>query len=369
VAAASGRRTGLHTSPHLFHLAERLRLDGVPAPEAWIAGAVARYRAAFDALQPSFFEATTALSFLYFAEQQVDLAVVETGLGGRLDATNVLRPRLAIITHIGLEHTALLGETRGEIAREKAGIIKPGVPVLDGAGSAEASDVIHSTALERGAPYHAVREEVAVHQAVSSLDGLTLTMRTPLRTYDALHVGLPGIHQRTNAVLAVHAAELLFEDLAQNADPVYEGLRDVRRLAGLRGRLEVLRRTPLVVADVAHTPDSLAAALAFVEAQWPAGRRYVLFGLMRDKDAAAMARLLAGTEAQVFVVGGSSPRALPSDDLATMLRAQGVSVAGCGSAAEGWTWFQQEATDTAALLITGSHQVVAAFPLFDANSG
>ncbi len=359
IATASGRRVGLHTSPYFSSVAEVMRLDGVPAPEAWVADAVARFRAAADAVHPSVFELTTALSLRYFAEEDVDLAVVETGLGGRLDATNILRPRLSIITNIGFDHMDLLGRTLPEIAHEKAGIIKPSVPVLTAVAQPEVVAVIQAAAAAQAAPLHRVQDEAEVLAVASSLDGLTLRVRTPLRRYDALAVGLPGLHQQTNACLALRAAEILLEDLPSHA--VYTGLREVRRLAGLHGRLEVLRRAPLVVADVAHNAEGLAAVLAFVQAQRETrqGRLCVLFGVMRDKDVAAMARLLAAAGATVFPVRLTGPRPLPPADLAEVLRAHGVALVEGGSVAEGRAWFERQATDADVLLITGSHQVAA----------
>ena len=360
IATASGRRVGLHTSPHLFHLSERLRLDGVPAPEAWIADAVARFRTVMEEVQPSFFEALTALSFLYFAEENVDLAVVEVGLGGRLDATNILLPRLSLITNIALEHTDILGETLEAIAREKAGIIKPAVPVLTAAEQPEVTAVIRAVAAGQKAPHHQLQDEVQVLDAASALGGLTLRVRTPLRSFEALEVGLPGRHQQANALLALRAAELLFDDLG--AGPIYTGLREVRRLAGLRGRLEVLQDQPLVVADVAHNLPSLKAALAFVRAHRPQDRLYVLLGLMRDKDVAGMARALAEAQATVYPLQPDSERAVPTDVLAAHLRAQGAEVVEGAGLAEGRAWFRRVATAGTVFLITGSHQVVAHAP-------
>lgn len=358
VATAAGRRTGLHTSPHLVYLGERLRIDGVPAPESWIAGAVGRFRDSFEAVRPSFFEATTALSLLYFAEAQVDLAVVEVGLGGGMDATNIIEPRLAIITSIGLEHTDLLGDTLEAIARAKAGIIKPGVPVLTAVAQPEAREVIEQEAERQRAPFEHVREAVQIHEVQSRLEGLILSVQTPLRRYENLEVGLPGGHQTANALLALRAAERVVETVVRDAAPVYHGLRDVRRLAGLRGRLETVQAAPLVVADVAHNADGLAAALAFVHAQRPEARLFVLLGLMRDKDLDAIARLLADAGASVFPVHLSSPRAVEPEMLAGRLRASGLAVEKGGSVEEGRAWFYRRAASDDVLLITGSHQVV-----------
>ena len=362
VATATGRRTGLHTSPHLFRLTERLRIGGAPAPDAWLA-AVKRFRPVMDRLAPSFFEAVTALSFLYFAEAGVDLAVVEVGLGGRLDATNVLRPRLCLITHIGHDHGALLGETLPEIAGEKAGIVKPGVPVLAGTDRPEARAVIRATAEERGAPFHDVTEEVRLWDVRPAPDHTAFDVRTPAGTYEDLRVGLPGAHQARNAALALRAAEVLFGVRPDAAEAVRTGLRDVRRLAGLRGRLEVLHTEPMIVADVAHNADGLAAALAFLRAVRPAGGRpYVLFGVMRDKDLDRMAPLLAAAGATVFPARLDAERARPVAELAAGLRAHGVALAEPGSVAEGLTRFRARARPEDALLVTGSHLTVAALP-------
>lgn len=364
IATASGRRVGLHTSPHLFHVTERMRLNGVPAPDAWLGDAVGRYRAVFDAIQPSFFEATTALSLLYFAEESADLAVVEVGLGGRLDATNVITPRLAIITTIGLEHTDLLGDTLAAIAREKAGIIKPGVPVLTAVTQPDALAAIRAVAEAQAAPLHQMHHEVEVYTTATSLAGLTLKARTPIRTYDNVQVGIPGLHQQMNASLALRAAELLFVDVQRDPTAIYTGLRGVRTLAGLRGRLEVLQPRPLIVADVGHNPDGLATALAFIQQHRPTqqGRVYVIFGAMRDKDVVAMAQLLAEADATVLPVSAGGDRALPAADLADVLRRQGIALIEKASIAASWAWFMENTTEDDTLLITGSHQVVAQIP-------
>jgi len=356
IATANGQRTGLHTSPHLTHVTERMRIDGTPAPAEWLADAVTRYRDAFDRIGPSFFEATVALSFHYFAEQQVDQAMVEVGLGGRLDATNVLQPALAVITSIDLEHTALLGDTRAAIAREKAGIIKPGVPVLTAVGQPEALGAIRGVAREREAPLHVLDAEVDVRRAEAHLDHSTLGITTPVRAYDDLRVGIGGDHQQRNALLAVRAAELL----GLGTDAIRTGLRDVRRLAGLRGRLEVLQRDPLVVADVAHNPSSLAATLDALQpvTNEHGGRLHVLLGLMRDKDVAAIAGLLNEAGATVTPVALPSERALPAEALQEALAEQDVRVTDASTIDAGVAAFRQDAAAGDVLLITGSHQMV-----------
>ena len=200
VAQAAGLRVGLHTSPHLVSLRERMRVDGEPASEAWLDAAVARLADALDEGGPSFFEATVALSLAYFAERGVDLAVVEVGLGGRLDATNVVEPVVSVVTHVGLDHTELLGETVELIAVEKAGIARPGVPFLH-AVEGPAADALEVEAARRGAPVEAVRPSCEVEPIGAG----RVRLATPVRDYGEATVGLPGAHQAWNAALAVRA--------------------------------------------------------------------------------------------------------------------------------------------------------------------
>ncbi|NBB99874.1 MAG: dihydrofolate synthase [Bacteroidetes bacterium] len=356
MATAAGQTVGLHTSPHLLHVAERMRVDGAPAPEAWLADAVTRYRSLIERIGPSFFEATVALSLRYFVEAAVDLAVVEVGLGGRLDATNVLTPVVALITHIGLDHTDLLGDTLEAIAREKGGIIKPGVPCLTAATQPAVQVELQGLADAEGASLEVVQQTTQLHGAAATGPHARGTLRTPVRTYEGLALELPGAHQWTNARLAVRAVETL--GLATDA-AVRQGLGAVRKLAGLRGRLETLHTEPLVVADVAHNPEGLQVALRHLRTIAPDAQLQVLLGLMRDKDLPAIARLCAAHAAGVTPVEGLSDRAVPAADVAAALRAAGVSVHAPTTVAEGLPAFLTTADPSDALLATGSHQVVA----------
>ena len=365
VGTTAGRRTGLHTSPHLVALPERMRVDGTPAPEDWLAEAVARYRDDLERIGPSFFEATVAFSFLYFAEQDVEAAVVEVGLGGRLDATNVLAPTACALTAVSLEHTDLLGDTLEAVAREKAGILKPGTPAVVGAVPTEALAAIRAAADEVHAPLHVTAEETTLHDLRADEDGLLLDLETPLRRYRKLRLPLYGRHQAQNAATALRLCELFWEDVRKSAQPLHEGFRDVRRLAGLRGRFEVLAQQPLVVADVGHHPDSLAATLRALQEHFPrqTGRLVVAFGLMRDKDADACAVLLAEVSPPSRVEGWpvalESKRALPPEALADVLRAHGVSVGPTAGAETHRQRFLADASPEDTLLLFGSHQVVA----------
>jgi dihydrofolate synthase/folylpolyglutamate synthase len=355
IATAAGLRTGLHTSPQLRHLTDLMRIGGEPVSTDWLDDAVDRYRKAFDEIAPSFFEATVALSFRYFADEGVDLAVVEVGLGGRLDGTNVLSPAVSVITSIDLEHTNLLGDTLDTIAREKAGIIKPETPVVTGAA-------------ENDAPLHVLDEEVSIAVRRTGIRGSMLDLQTPLRRLSNLQVALPGAHQHRNAALAVRAAELVLPEAAYDA-PLRTGLADVRTLAGLRGRLEVVANDPLVVADVAHNPSSLEATLAAVttglqeesDGTW-SGTLWVALGLLRDKDLAGIAQELSRCDAEtlrVIPLRLDSTRARSAEDIATACREAGLPVDDPADPIEAVSAFRRAAGPGDALLATGSHAVVA----------
>ena len=352
-AQAAGLRVGLHTSPHLLRVEERMRLDGVPAPAAWLGSAAERHADLFARVGPSFFEATTALAFLYFAEAHVDLAVVEVGLGGRLDATNVLAPAVCVVTSVGLDHTDLLGSTLAAIAAEKAGIAKAGVPLLHAVEDAGARAAIEATAQAAGAPVEAVRE--TCHVGVLRDVPLALGLATPQADYGRVSVGLPGAHQAWNVALAVRAAEIVVPGLTPGA--VRAGLAEVAARSGLRGRGE--EAAPGVVLDVAHNDDGWRVALAAARPE-PPGRLFALVGVMADKDAHALARRLAAAGATALPVGLPGDRALGREVLATLLRAAGVPTVDVADAAAALARFEAEREPADRLLVTGSHATVAA---------
>ena len=377
IGTAAGLRTGLHTSPQLTHLTDLMRIDGTPVSTDWLDEAVARYRDAFDEIEPSFFEATVALSFRYFADEGVDLAAVEVGLGGRFDGTNVLDPVVSVITSIDLEHTNLLGDTLAAIAREKAGIIKPETPVVTGVTQPEALAVIRDVAAENDAPLHVLDEEVSWTVERTGIGGSMMDLQTPLRRIRGLTVALPGAHQHRNAALAVRAAELVLPEAAYDA-PVRTGLADVRRLAGLRGRLDVVSDTPLVLADVAHNPSSLEATLRAVTTAlredpgraW-SGRLWVALGLLKDKDLAGVVRELVAADAVagVYPLRLDTARARPAEDIAKACRNTRLAVRAPATPADAVQAFRETAAPGDALLATGSHAVVAAVLEGEADAG
>lgn len=364
VATAAGLRTGLHTSPHLTHVTQRMRVNGTAAPSDWLADAVDEYRPLFDELEPSFFEITVALTFLFFAEQEVDLAVVEVGLGGRLDSTNVLHPALSIITHVDLDHTNLLGDSIEAIAREKAGIVKPETPVLSGVTQEAARTAIAEVSRARNALLHDIREETHWTVGEANLTGSTVDLQTPVREYENLHISLAGPHQQANAALAVRASEIVIPAATGEAAPVYEGLHDVRGHTGFWGRLTVLQSEPLVVVDVGHNPPAIRATLDTVapDVARRGGTLYVCLNAVRGKGLAEVAAILATHDATVIPIPIDTKRAIPPDEIAETLRAHGVTVQASRTIEQALSDYHTEAQPEDGLLLTGSHKIVEVLP-------
>ena len=319
---AAGVRTGLYTSPHLVDFCERIRAGGRTIPEDVVVALVAEQRAALDAagLALTHFEAVTLLGLEWFARIGVDLAVVEVGLGGRLDATNLVEPIVTAITSIGLDHEAWLGHDVGAIAAEKAGILKPGVPLVLGPVAGDARDVI----LERAA---AVRVDVVRVGAEARLeDGEGgLSFRGPGgECWDRLHVGLPGRFQHDNAAVALGAVALARRSAPIAAAAVRAGLASVE----WPGRLAVVRRDPVVVVDGAHNPDGVEALVAEL-GPLTAGRATTLvFAAMADKNWPAMLGPLAERAARVIVTRVGRRGLDPGAAVATLpARVQATAIA------------------------------------------
>ena len=362
IATASGQRVGLHTSPHLFHLCERMRVDGKPASESWLVDAVHRFGDAIKDLGASFFEATVALSLLYFCEKEVDLAVVEVGLGGRLDATNVLQPRLAAITRIGWDHVDILGDSLTKIATEKAGIIKEDIPVAVGLQEPEALETLRKQARSKKAPWHAVEDEVTWKILEQKAGETHITLQTPGHVFEEITIGLTGEHQVQNAALAIRVIELLSPEQSVTQS-ILEGLSHVSKYSGLRGRLDICKTEPLVVLDVGHNIDGLQVALAFMSKTLlpRRGQLYVAFGMMRDKDLRSVGHLFSSNEAKVIALHSDTERAFTPDEIAQHLNAAGVSVQVVQDAGETLDRFYEVADDSDGLLITGSHRIASQF--------
>jgi dihydrofolate synthase/folylpolyglutamate synthase len=365
ILTASGYRTGLYTSPHLIDFVERVRIDGQPMPEPELVEYVRRLRPAIEETQSTFFEATTCVAFQYFADHGVDVAVIETGLGGRLDATNVVLPLASIITNIGLDHQEILGNTIAKIAREKAGIIKEGAPVVT-AARGEALDVIRSAARNRRTTVHVSGRVASLRPAAVHSGRFVVDVNAgSLKMKDVL-LGLSGEHQVSNAALAVSALALarrkdLFPEVT--ADAVRRGLGSVTELAGLRCRMErILRPGAVVTIDVAHNPDGVRTAVGPFAARHVPYFDAVVFGAMKDKDYGGMLAILGRVARTVVAVRPRTPRAAAVRDLLRAGRTLGIRVEAGGSVEAGLrramsSRRRERSPRKSRILVIGSHFV------------
>ncbi len=310
----AGLRVGLYTSPHLEDFRERIRVNGEMISEQRVIDFVEQERAFFEPLYPSFFELTTALAFLYFAEQEIDVAVVEVGLGGRLDCTNIIQPDLSVITNISFDHQQFLGDTLAQIAGEKAGIIKAGVPVVVGEtnGHAEVRDVFVQSAAALGSPLRLADEE----------------------TWTAAEGQLTGRYQRANRATVQCAVDELrkqpFYHERLTDEAVAAGLQHVCDLTGLRGRWQVVGEQPLTICDVGHNAAGIEQVVQQLSEQ-PQEHLRIIFGMVGDKDYRKAMELMGALRdrAEFYLTQPSSERALPAETLAEAARQNGLRVRVC----------------------------------------
>lgn len=327
----AGYRTGLFTSPHLCRVEERFQIDGEVIAEDAFTHFMNEVRPAVESLDnqrgkgagPTFFEVATALGFLYFARRQVDVAVLEVGLGGRFDSTNVCNPLVALITSISLDHTQMLGDRLSSIAMEKAGIVKPGRPTISGVTAPAAREVIESICRERQSPLRQLDVDFRFHYEPGQVTAHSerrprVTITTDRQTWPAMELGLFGEHQAANAAVVVACVEQLRSDGLRIPDAaVAEGLAQVQWPA----RLEVVSRQPLVVLDCAHNVASAQALADTLRESFPSTRRLLVFAVSNDKDFAGMLHILTPLFAKIFLTRyRENPRSVPPEQLADLMR-------------------------------------------------
>ncbi len=339
---SSGMKTGLYTSPHLIKAEERIRLCGVDIPEQTLAQLVVELEPLFDRLQCTFFEAVTALAFLYFSREQVDIAVVETGLGGRLDATNVLHPEMTIITHIDFDHTDHLGCNLTEIAAEKAGILKPNTPCLIGKMAEEASRII----IARG-PVSRARKTCRVYSLAMTDRGSWFEMKMNGQVMP-IFLPLAGPHQVLNSCVAVQAAHMFsLDDKA-----IIQGLQET----SWPGRFQRLTQKPAMIADVAHNVSGFRQLRWMLDHFFPAKEITLILGVLLDKDYEQMMQQLPRRLARVLTVTPASDRALAAEKLAQTIGR--IKAEPCDSLAKALHCAGQGCGGNELICIAGSHYVV-----------
>lgn len=314
----AGYKTGLYTSPHLHDFRERIKVDGKLCDESFVIAFTERIRPVMEQVEPSFFEITVAMAFEYFAQTAVDIAVVETGLGGRLDSTNVLLPELSIITQIGMDHMALLGNTLPEIAGEKAGIIKKGIPVVIGEALPETRPVFEEKARQMNAPIYFAQEHHYVANWVYQHHQLVVEVAHNRNdTHQQYSLDLPGIYQTHNVVTVLEACHQLAEAGWHTTIPtIQSALQKVIPSTGLHGRWETIHRHPSVILDVAHNPDGMQQVVRQLELM-SYRQLHIVLGMVKDKDVQAVLALMP-RDARYYFTQAQSPRALDPETLAQM---------------------------------------------------
>lgn len=300
----AGYRVGLYTSPHLVDFRERIRVNGQPVPEEYVVNFVETERSFFEPLHPSFFELTTAMAFRYFADEHVDVAVIEVGLGGRLDCTNILQPDLCIITNISFDHTQFLGDTLEKIAGEKAGIIKSGIPVIIGETNSETKPVFMKKAREVGAP-------------------LFLAEQDDTDYYPGLICELQGLYQIKNTrTLLTAIRQLQSIGFKLGEDAVRSGFAHVVELTGLMGRWQKLQDAPTLICDTGHNVGGISYIVRQIEQQ-SYRKLHIVLGMVNDKDIHGVLALLP-QEATYYFTKASVKRALPENELARLAAEAGL---------------------------------------------
>lgn len=326
---AAGRKVGLYTSPHLLEFGERIQINGEPVSHAELAELVELVKPEVAKIPLlTTFEITTALGFLHFAHKKVDAAVIEVGLGGRLDATNIVTPRVSVITSLSYDHTAVLGNTLAQIAAEKAGIIKPGIPVVSSPQKPEALEVLEKVAAERGCELTLVGRDVTCTSGTHSLKGQDFEIQQLVQTQHSPNVSLQyatfcipllGLHQVENATTAYAALQKSGFNLS--SAEIAKGFAEVR----WQCRFEIASRTePIVIFDAAHNEDSFRRLTETLEEYFPGRKVVLIFGVSEDKHIAAMLGAIKDKIDRLIVTRADHPRALEPEKIIETVISGGV---------------------------------------------
>ena len=364
VLQSAGYRTGLFTSPHLFEFRERIRVDGEIIPKQKVVNFVDKYRDAMLEVGLSYFEMTTAMAFDYFDQSDVEVAVIETGLGGRLDATNIVTPILSVITNISLEHADLLGDTLPAIAAEKAGIIKKSIPVLVGEHNEECDSVFESRAAEMKSKVIYAEQEFVLDERLAAESGsrFKVTRTRDGHRYD-LAVDLAGSYQSKNILTVCAALDFLHEEtpLTITRRALREGLRTAAADTGLRGRWQKIADAPLTVCDTGHTPNAfgqIAAQLSAVGAERPV---IAVLGFVKGKSVGEILATLKSVPQlrEVIFTRPGIERAMELDTVCALADKHGLSYSCADTVTEACRLAQQKAGESDFIFIGGSTYVVA----------
>jgi dihydrofolate synthase / folylpolyglutamate synthase len=311
----AGYKTGLYTSPHLKDFRERIKVNGEFIAENFVVGFTEKVKPLVAEIEPSFFEITVAMAFEYFKQTKVDIAIIETGLGGRLDSTNIITPELSVITNIGMDHMNILGDTIEKIAGEKAGIIKNEIPVVVGEIVSDSEPVFRTKANELNAALIIASQKRQTADWKWEKQELIVEVAEQHSTdHKIYHLDLPGIYQRKNLLTVLEACnQLRLKGWELTEDAIQNGLRGVKKLTGLHGRWEVIHNSPTIVLDVAHNEDGVKQIIEQIEVT-DHYELHIILGVVKDKDVENLLYLLPKT-AHYYFTQANIPRALDAESL------------------------------------------------------
>ena len=355
ILQSAGYKVGLFTSPHLVDFRERIRINGVMIPEQYVVDFVENEKDFFEPLHPSFFELTTALAFKYFAENNVDIAVIEVGLGGRLDCTNIISPILSVITNIGFDHIQFLGNTLEKIASEKAGIIKNNTPVVIGETTPETRTVfIQKATSTNSAIYLAEENDIILSHQHSHNGGIDYVTKT----YGTIHGELSGLCQIKNTATILTAINILAEiGVAIQPENITEGFKHVCELTGLRGRWEKIDENPITICDTGHNVNGLEYIVKQLQQQ-KYEKLHIVFGMVNDKDIEGVLSIMP-KDATYYFCQASVKRAMPSQQLKTLAEAHELKGNTFANVLDAYNSARQNASQNDFIYIGGSSFIVA----------
>lgn len=321
---SAGYKTGLYTSPHLKDFRERIKINGEMISQEFIVHFTEKMKPLIAEIEPSFFELTVAMAFAYFKQEKIDIAIVETGLGGRLDSTNIITPELSVITNIGMDHMNLLGNTLEKIAGEKAGIIKKGIPVVAGEILPETLPVFEKKAKEQEAPLHVASQKRQATDWKWEKHEMVVEVAEQYKTdHEIYRLDLPGIYQRKNLLTVLETCQQLNQK-GWNLDhtTIHKALRQVKKLTGLHGRWDIIHLSPTIVLDAAHNEDGIHQLTEQIELT-DHHELHLVVGFVRDKEVDNILSLLPKTAHYYFTQAGI-PRALDAESLAQQAASHGL---------------------------------------------
>jgi dihydrofolate synthase / folylpolyglutamate synthase len=360
----NGYKTGLYTSPHIKDFRERIRINGEMISEQFVIDFVAKTKEVSNAIKPSFFELTVAMAFDYFASQKVDIAIIETGLGGRLDSTNIITPILSIITNIGLDHVQILGDTIQKIAVEKAGIIKPNVPVVIGEYTNETKPIFEQKACAENSEIYFAQDEYECSNVLYDSKYLSLNVTNKLYNQtEHFNLDLNGVYQTKN-ICTVLSAEGILIKLGYNLTEQNEkiALQNIKKITGLKGRWDVLQQNPTVITDVAHNKDGILQIINQLETYYPTAALHFILGFVSDKDVDIVLKLFP-ENASYYFTNAHIPRAMPFAELKQIAEKNNLQGNGFDTVNEAFLSAKSKSKPNDVIVICGSFFVIAEFEL------